>query len=334
MQPPFFIRGMPPKMLPLKMGLDEFLVTFVIFILLTLVLFDGQNVKGNSDNGTNSNREDLSSYNPLILYGGGILYSPVNATYRTNTLHLNLSFGLGMGLQASLTYEVDGIYKGAITLTPVETNETHIVHPLTSFIELPQLSEGSHCLTITVVAGLSGYFGVNPPGAPFKATGTSGNYEAAWVNTIYFTVDTSDKPVDVVLPVITHLSIQNETYNTTRLPLNFNFNENYTLATYSLDGQRSIPLAKNAVLWNLSYGTHTLTLNVTDCTGNSATNQTSFNVVNPAAIRVQPQQHFPTIFIIVVSGVSVVAVLAFAIYLKKRSARMIVATGGNHDEPA
>jgi len=325
---------MPLEMLPLKMGLNGLLVAFIIFIMLTPVLSGSQIVKGNSDSGTNPNREALGSYSPLILYGGGILYSPVNATYRTNTLPLNLSFSLAMGLQASLTYEVDGIYKGGIPLTPVETNETHIFHPLTSFIELPQLSEGSHCLTITVVAGLSGYFGVNPPGAPFKATGTSGNYEATWVNKIYFTVDGSDNPMEAVLPAITYLSIQNETYNTTQLPLNFNFNENYTLATYSLDDQRSIPLAKNAVLWNLSYGTHTLKLNVTDCSGNSATSQTSFTIENPAAIQVQPQKHFPTIFIIIASAISAVSVLTFAVYLKKRSARMIASANRNHDEPA
>jgi len=258
------------------------------------------------------------SSNPVGLYGGGILYSPVNVTYHTNRLPLNLSFSLSMGLQASLTYDVDGAWKGAIPLTLVDTNETYIFHPLTGLVELPQLSEGSHRLAITVVASLNGYFGANPPGAPFKPTGTAGNYEARWINAVYFTVDTPGNPIKPALPAITYLSIQNATYNTTELPLNFNINENYTMATYSLDGQRSIPLTKNAVLWNLSYGTHILTLNVTDCAGNSVTSQASFTVVNPAAIQVQQQQHFPTISIIVLlaSAVSALAVLTLAIYQK------------------
>ncbi len=139
-----------------------------------------------------------------ITYSSGIhLISPVNTTYTTNMLTLNLTFNQGM--QCQLNYSIDGQYCGDIPLT--NATEYHIL--MTEMVgkaKLPPLSDGTHYLTINVQANLNDYHGANPPGAPFKATNPEGtNFSAVWEHTVYFTVDTGNTtptatPITVTAP--------------------------------------------------------------------------------------------------------------------------------------
>jgi hypothetical protein len=106
-------------------------------------------------------------------YGSGVcLYSPLNKTYTTNTLLLNLTFGKGIGMECHLKYSVDGQSYGEIPLSVIPNQELHIVTQTRASLWLPKLSDGLHYLTITVDA-------------------SSGNdYQHSWTHTINFRIDT------------------------------------------------------------------------------------------------------------------------------------------------
>ena len=232
-----------------KIGSKKVLAVLFVCCILSAAYF-----------GANKANADISPC--VTIAGGGTLYCPVNTTYSTNHLTLQIEFGYGMGVRCELTYDVDGTYKGPIRLFATNPQELHVVNPTTGNVDLPQLSEGSHWLTITVTASLNGYYGSNPPGAPYKPTGVSGNYEAIWVTSVYFTIDTTGWSTDITPPVITDLTIVNQTYRFPRIPLLFHVNEDISQATYSLDGKDNITITENTTLTNLTPGQHNLTLYV------------------------------------------------------------------------
>ena len=60
-------------------------------------------------------------------------------------------------------------------------------------IQLPKLSNGYHVLSVDVEAYLNDFHGANPPGAPFRLVAPdSSDYVASWINSIYFTIASSD----------------------------------------------------------------------------------------------------------------------------------------------
>lgn len=133
------------------------------------------------------------SNQPLTFSSGLTIYSPLNKTYSSNLLLLNLTFGSGAGLQTSLNYSIDGEYQEPITLTFNSTTGFHFIYLGYGLVQLPEFSNGQHVLTVNVEANLNDYHGANPPGAPFKPVApNSSDYFASWVHTIYFTVDASE----------------------------------------------------------------------------------------------------------------------------------------------
>ena len=131
------------------------------------------------------------SSDSMSFSGGVTIYSPVNTTYNSNFLTLNVSFGWGAGSQCSLNYSIDGNYGGPIPLTFGNTTGFQLIGSATGLVQLPELSEGLHRLTIYEEANLKDYHGANPPGAPFKPTSPgSADYYAAWVDTVDFTINT------------------------------------------------------------------------------------------------------------------------------------------------
>jgi hypothetical protein len=139
-----------------------------------------------------------------IRYSSGVtLFSPLNITYSSNIMYLNLTFDQGAGIDCSLNYSIDGNYKGSIPLVTEDTG-FHIIYKMTGLVALPELSEGSHNLTIDVLCGLYDYHGANPPGAPFAPTSLgSSNYIATWTHIIYFTINTyiPELPSWIILPL-------------------------------------------------------------------------------------------------------------------------------------
>ncbi len=132
------------------------------------------------------------SADSIVFSGGVTLLSPVNTTYESNFLTLNVSFEWGEGLQCSLNYTIDGNYGGPVPLTLENPELGLIIATASGTVQLPELSNGSHCLTIIEEANLNNYYSANPPGAPFKPAGPgSADYYAAWVDTVDFSINTS-----------------------------------------------------------------------------------------------------------------------------------------------
>jgi hypothetical protein len=124
----------------------------------------------------------------LVFSSGLRLLSPLTQTYNTNPVTFNITFN--MGVQTHINYSLDGVYSGDIPLKYLTGTEIIFINVYSGSVTLPMLSNGSHCLTITVESDLNDYHGANPPGAPFKATNAEGtNWAAVWVHTIYFAVD-------------------------------------------------------------------------------------------------------------------------------------------------
>ena len=117
--------------------------------------------------------------NDYIQFSAFRLFSPLNRTYNSRFLTLNLTFGAAIGIKYSLYYKIDGKYEGPIPFVIDNPNETHVVYKATGFVELPQLSEGSHHLTIYLIAA-----GYQPKGL-------------SYADTVYFTIDTQLKESDI-----------------------------------------------------------------------------------------------------------------------------------------
>jgi hypothetical protein len=117
--------------------------------------------------------------NDYIQFSAFRLFSPLNRTYNSRFLTLNLTFGAAIGIKYSLYYKIDGKYECPIPFVIDNPNETHVVYKATGFVELPELSEGSHHLTIYLIAA-----GYQPKGL-------------SYADTVYFTIDTQLKESDI-----------------------------------------------------------------------------------------------------------------------------------------
>jgi hypothetical protein len=257
--------------------------------------------------------------NEGIRFSSGVyLISPINKTYNSNFLTLNLTFGWGLGIQCSLNYSIDGKYEGPIPLVFNNPTELHVVNLATGLVQLPELSEGSHRLTVYVEGDLYDYHGANPPGAPFKPTTPNGSdYVASWANTVYFAIDLGADTLDSTPPNISILSPENKTYNDA-VPLNFTLNENVSQVTYSLDGHVNTTIAGNTTLTGLSTGSHNVTMYARDVAGNTGASETIYFTIAKES-ETQPEL-FPTTWIaaaavsVVVAGVGL---LAYFVKIKK-----------------
>jgi hypothetical protein len=116
--------------------LSKKIVSAIIFALVLLFSFAAgiHLVKADSSNSV--------SYSVI-----GIL-SPVNQTYDSRFLTLNVTFPCAMGIQYVVYYRMDGKYIGAIPWLIDNLNETHVVYPVSGSLKLPELSEGSHSITV------------------------------------------------------------------------------------------------------------------------------------------------------------------------------------------
>jgi hypothetical protein len=140
--------------------------------------------------------ESISDVNYVMFSSGVTILSPLNRTYDSRFLKLDITYGAGLGLSHSLNYSIDGKHEGAIPLVAKYPDELHVVNQATGNVVLPELSDGAHNLTVHVLCGLYNFHGVNPPGAPFQPTYPgSSDYEAYWENTVYFTIATGQENV-------------------------------------------------------------------------------------------------------------------------------------------
>jgi hypothetical protein len=245
---------------------------------------------------------------------------PANATYDSRFLTLNVTFPCG-GLHYTLTYNIDGKDEGSIPWVVENPNEVHVIYKAIGSVALPELSEGSHCLTVTIICGLYGYLGANPPGSPFKPTSPGGiDYEATWTDTVYFTIasdasTTEPAPaVDSVPPTISDISLCNRTYTSNEVPLNFTLSENISQVTYSLDGKDNVTIPGNTTLTGLSTGSHKITLYARDVAGNTGASETvTFTVAN------ETEPSTPVLVAAALASSMAVVGVGLAAHFKKRN---------------
>ena len=111
------------------------LTVFAVFLLF-LLLIGLQPVLG-------------SVVGPIYISDVVTVYSPVNTTYNTKNILFNYTLAVGIGMHISLNYTLDGSMTGAMPYTVVNPKELHVFYLASGQVQLPELSEGSHMLTIS-----------------------------------------------------------------------------------------------------------------------------------------------------------------------------------------
>ena len=109
--------------------------------------------------------------NSISFSSGLTVFSPLNQTYTSNELPLNVTFNWIVGTQVFLNYSIDGNLIGQLPLSfgnITGFQQTYLAYGL---VDLPQYSNGSHVLTVNVESRLNGN------GEPYY-----------WVNQVYFSI--------------------------------------------------------------------------------------------------------------------------------------------------
>lgn len=215
----------------------------------------------------------FDDYGTLLATGPYILF-PVNTTYNSRIITLNISFStkLFSPIHLSATYSLDGTPNINVPLVSSPSmiwSKNRVIGSVT----LPELS-GTHTLSVYVEAHW----------------GTGSSY---WDSeTVHFTVQTTTPKIKTLSPI-------NQTYTETNVPLMFTLDKaNWT--GYSLDGEQNNTINDNFTLNGLPNGLHNLTVYANDTYGNMGTSKTinfTVAVAEPESIPVVP-----------VAAVSIVAV--------------------------
>jgi hypothetical protein len=183
---------------------------------------------------------------------GVVILSPTNKTYDNKSLTLEVTFGYSPGMHYTLAYDLDGNNQDSIPFTIENSNELHVVYSASGYAQLPELTDGTH--TITVTLEVEGFLrGENP---------------RSYYDSISFTVDT-------LPPIISDISVENKTYyEETEIPLSFVVDETAPRIVYSLDGYDNATIAGNITLSGLSVGIHNITFCAWDIVGNAGLSPT------------------------------------------------------------
>jgi hypothetical protein len=117
--------------------------------------------------------------------------------------------------------------------------------------------------------------------------------------------------LDTTSPVISVLSVENKTYYSSDVLLDFTVNEPTSQLTFSLDGQANITISGNTTLTDLTVGEHKITIYAVDEAGNIGASETiTFTIAKP--------EPFPTTLVAASVIVVSVAGIALFVYFKKR----------------
>lgn len=244
---------------------------------------------------------DSETYPPTIS-----ISSPENDTaYAANRISLIFNVTAPESKTAydtwisQISYDADWKEKPVVIYHP-ETNQ--LANLSFEFYGLP---EGKHSILIQASGGgwyakygnISTISSIMPVRFWFYITSSS---------LINFTIDTT-------APTVSVLSMENKTYASPDVPLNFAVNESVSQITYSLDGQENVTVAGNTTLTDLPDGEHNITVYAHDPAGNIGASETvTFTVAK------EPEA-FPTAIVATASAASIATVsAALLIYFKKR----------------
>jgi hypothetical protein len=158
---------------------------------------------------------------------------------------------------------------------------------------LPELSEGTHNLTVWVRAEHDEITTYIP-------------LWAAISKTISFTINSTRPEVSLLAPT-------NITYRSVEVPLNFVFRDQVSEVMYSLDGQSNVSVSGNTTLPQLPIGSHNITVYATDEGGNTGSSRTIFFIVT--------QESLPFLPLIVAIAIVACTLISILVYeARKRTA--------------
>jgi hypothetical protein len=236
----------------------------------------------------------------IHFYSGVTLFSPLNQTYTSRYLTLNFSIACGWGIRYSLSYDIDGEYGGPMPYENKNPEELHIVNYRFGLVKLPELSEGSHRLTVTL-----------------KTSENSEHIKPLYVDTVCFSIDST--PPEILL-----LSPENKIYtvatsNTADIPLMFTSKERTSQLSYSLDGYENATIVGNITLTALPIGPHNVTLYARDDVGNVGVSETSLFAVTADSESQAEKELFSKTVLLAVSVATIAIVgIGLLLYFKKR----------------
>ena len=215
-------------------------------------------------------------------YFSSTVYFTVDTVHPSITVYSPMALGTYTSTNLSLNYFVSEPVSWAGYSLDQNPNVTSRINTT-----LTGLSIGKHSLKV-------------------YANDSAGNEAAS--SSIVFTVR------DVEAPEISVLSIENKTYNTTDIPLNFTVNKPASWMAYNLDNQANVTVNGNVTLTALTNGSHTLTVYTNDTSGNMGASETvTFNVAEEQKQEAEP---FPTT-LAVASATTVIVGLGLIIYFTK-----------------
>jgi hypothetical protein len=232
--------------------------------------------------------------NGYIAFSSGVtLFSPLNRTYTSKFLTLNFSFACGMGLRYSLSYYIDGEYGGPMPYVVKNPEELHVVYHATGLVNLPELSEGLHSLTINL-----------------QVAPSSNHIKPSYTDTVNFAIDLAPPNVSILSPA-------NKTYAVANvaIPLDYTTTEELTQLTVSLDGQNDTLTAGNTTLTGLSVGSHNVTLYARDLAGHTGASETVDFVITAELEPQTAPEPFP---VLPLAAASVIAAVFTLLLCRKR----------------
>lgn len=294
-----------------NLGLIRRALPAAVFILMLLVLAIAQNQSIN-----------LVRANPYLYHEFGGDVPPDSKTkppivsivpienitvYQVDNISFALNVSVGDSNSASSRFiwkiyyksdwQVNNTYVYEFIPATLPNEPSPVIAEFSSLLNLTEIPEGKH--NLAVYAWERGSYENHT-----ELTYYYYNFNINGASSIFFIVDKT-------FPMISFL-LENKTFYSSGIPLDFTVNEPFSVAAYSLDGQANVSIAGNTTLTGLPYGTHNLTIYANDIAGNMGASKTvAFTVAKP--------EQFPTTIVIVAaSGVSVVIVgIGVFCYFKK-----------------
>jgi hypothetical protein len=155
---------------------------FLMFTLFGALLSQTSNVNADSSE-------------PITFTSRVTLYSPVNTTYSSTFLNLNLTAQVGIAINCTITYSIDNKHQGIVPLKEIYPGELHVINQVQGNVFLPELTHGTHNLTLQVVCTLNkGEGSATLDRYPFiPECDNITNYHATWTDTIQFTIQTEQE---------------------------------------------------------------------------------------------------------------------------------------------
>jgi hypothetical protein len=206
-----------------------------------------------------------------------LIISPENNTlYSSNNISLNFNTSWSESIDFFWLFQI--YYKASW-----QQDKTHVDYGSSArsvTINLTDVPEGSHYLEVVAVAKYTGYISYQEIKGLYL-TSYYVSYRLNGSSRVNFTVD--------LPPTISILSLENETYKTSNVKLDFSVNEPISAVTYSLDGKDNVTIRGNTTLTGLLNGDHNVTVYATDAFGNTGASQIIyFSVEVPEPFPIAP----------------------------------------------